>query len=263
MRPERRRAQARVTGAQRLRATGCLLALAAMAACASGNNPNPDQTALTESASSEDLPLMAGDAIRLSFSREPGLNGDYAIDETGTASLPLLGARTLTDRPAKTVKKDLIGEYGERTRNQSVQVVYLRRVRPLGEVRSPGLYYVDPTMTFEDVIALAGGATDDGNLRNVSISGSTLAYIESELHRPGALWVWPLDGSEPASKLDDTDYAVAEFDLIAPDKLRLPGHEGGFVEGFLFLPPGARRDGKHPTVTEYRIRTVTDLLRAV
>ena len=33
--------------------------------------------------------------------------------------------------------------------------------------------------------------------------------------------------------------AVAAYDLPEARKLRLPGHEGGFVEGFLFLPPGA------------------------
>jgi protein involved in polysaccharide export with SLBB domain len=32
-------------------------------------------------------------------------------------------------------------------------------VRVLGEVTEPGLYYVDPTMTIADALALAGGAT--------------------------------------------------------------------------------------------------------
>ena len=83
--------------------------------------------------------------------------------------LPLLGSRVVTERLAPEVKEELIREYGERTRNQSVQVVYLRRVRVLGEVRNPGLYHVDPTMTFEDALALAGGASGVGNLKNVSL----------------------------------------------------------------------------------------------
>lgn len=113
---------------------------------------------------------MPGDAIRVSFSREPELNGEFEIDETGTVSLPLLGARTVVDQPAAAVKVELADEYAWRTRNQSVQVVYLRRVRVLGEVRNPGLYRVDPTMTFDDVIALAGGANSQGNLKSVTLA---------------------------------------------------------------------------------------------
>ena len=112
---------------------------------------------------------MPGDAIRVSFSRDSGLNGDYPIDENGTVSLPLLGARSTGGRPSAKVKEDFEAEFSERTRNQSVQVVYLRRVRILGEVRAPGLYLIDPTMNFDDAIALAGGATDSGDLRNVRL----------------------------------------------------------------------------------------------
>jgi protein involved in polysaccharide export with SLBB domain len=112
---------------------------------------------------------MPGDALRLSFSGEPNLNGEYAIDETGVAALPLLGGQVVTGRPAAEVKDSLIRRYAQRTRNNDVQVLYLRRVRVLGEVRQPGLYRVDPTMTFGDALALAGGASNDGNIRDVSL----------------------------------------------------------------------------------------------
>ena len=146
-----------------------VLLLLATLACSSGGTPDPGLELAAQSGPSGEQPLMPGDALRVSFSRDTQLNGQYTIDETGVASLPLLGARTLTDRPAAQVKGDLVREYGERTRNQSVQVVYLRRVRVLGEVRNPGLHLIDPTMTFDDVIAVAGGATNDGNLRNVTL----------------------------------------------------------------------------------------------
>lgn len=112
---------------------------------------------------------MPGDALRLSFSGEPNLNGEYDIDETGTVVLPLLGGRAVTGRPASEVKEGLIAQYAQRTRNDDVQVLYLRRVRVLGEVRQPGLYRVDPTMTIADALALAGGASDVGNIRDVSL----------------------------------------------------------------------------------------------
>jgi polysaccharide export outer membrane protein len=116
-----------------------------------------------------DAPLEPGDALRVSFSREPELNGRFPIDEAGTVSLPLLGDVNVSDEPAGEVKERLEGEYAARTRNQSVQVVYLRRIRVLGEIRNPGIYDADPTMTLDDIVALAGGAEADGNLTKVSL----------------------------------------------------------------------------------------------
>jgi protein involved in polysaccharide export with SLBB domain len=118
---------------------------------------------------SADAPLKAGDILQVTFSREPDLNGRYTIDETGSVSLPLLGDMFVIDRPAADIKATVGREYEARTRNQAVQVVYLRRIRVLGEVRNPGIYHADPTMTLDDIVALAGGSETDGNLTNVSL----------------------------------------------------------------------------------------------
>ena len=147
---------------------GCLVVGVALAGCATSGNPSTEQPELS-SVPALDLPLMPGDAIRVSFSEEPELNGEFTIDETGTISLPLLGARIVVDQSAAAVKAQLAEEYARRTRNQSIQVAYLRRVRVLGEVRNPGLFYIDPTMTFDDAIALAGGTNSAGNLKKVTL----------------------------------------------------------------------------------------------
>ncbi len=147
---------------------GCLVVGVALSGCATSGKSSTEQPELS-SVPAVDLPLMPGDAIRVSFSEEPGLNGEFAIDETGTISLPLLGARIVVDQSAAAVKAQLTEEYARRTRNQSIQVVYLRRVRVLGEVRNPGLYHIDPTMTFDDAIALAGGSNSVGNLKKVTL----------------------------------------------------------------------------------------------
>jgi polysaccharide export outer membrane protein len=147
---------------------GCLVVGVALSGCATSGKSSTEQPELS-SVPAVDLPLMPGDAIRVSFSEEPGLNGEFAIDETGTISLPLLGARIVVDQSAAAVKAQLAEEYARRTRNQSIQVVYLRRVRVLGEVRNPGLYHIDPTMTFDDAIALAGGSNSVGNLKKVTL----------------------------------------------------------------------------------------------
>lgn len=89
----------------------------------------------------------------------------------------------------------------------------------------------------------------DGNISTLDAAAHRLVYVESALHRPGTLWSHPLRTREAPQPIFSTDDAVAAFDLRAPQKLALPGHEGVTVEGFLFLPPGGG-DGPQPTIVE-------------
>lgn len=88
----------------------------------------------------------------------------------------------------------------------------------------------------------------DGNMVGMSLAGGTLAYLETALDEPGTLFV-----GRPGKKMKamaSVNDAVAAYDLDHPRKLRLPGYDGGFVEGFLFLPPGATMDQKLPAIIE-------------
>lgn len=114
-------------------------------------------------------PLEPGDALKLNFWREPELSGQYEIDEAGMTVLPLLGARDVTTLPAGELKRRLTDEYNQEIRNQEVQITLLRRVRVLGEVNQPGLYYLDATMTLGDAIALAGSVTSQGKQNDIRI----------------------------------------------------------------------------------------------
>jgi len=122
---------------------------------------------LTPSMSNEFL--APGDAVRLSFWREPDFNGDYPIDERGFAVLPLLGPRNLVRLRPLALKQQLLDEFARELRNQEVQITLLRRIRILGAVAEPGLFHVDPTMTFADAIALAGGVTSRGRLSRIEV----------------------------------------------------------------------------------------------
>jgi polysaccharide export outer membrane protein len=116
-----------------------------------------------------EAPLMPGDMIQLHFWREPGLSGDYTVDQNGRVVLPILGARYVTATAPADLQQQLLTEYDRELRNQTVRITLFRRVRILGAVRNPGLYHVDPTMTLGDALALAGGATPDGKLSDIRI----------------------------------------------------------------------------------------------
>jgi polysaccharide export outer membrane protein len=58
----------------------------------------------------------------------------------------------------------------------------------LGEVRSPGLYPVDPTLTVLDIVAKAGGPNPNGNINKIQLlrGGQTLD-LRFERDRVGGL----------------------------------------------------------------------------
>ena len=113
--------------------------------------------------------LQPGDLIRLKIWREPDLSGDYRLDENGVATLPKLGPLQVSRLSTDSLKSMLVSKYSLYLRNPSVEVTFLRRINVLGEVKSPGLYDVDPTMTVADVVAMAGGVTPDGNSKKIEL----------------------------------------------------------------------------------------------
>lgn len=113
--------------------------------------------------------LRPGDVIRLRIWREPDLSGEFLVDENGVVVFPKLGPYTVTNDSPEALKARLIAAYQRYLRNPSIDVVLLRRVTILGEVRSPGAYQVDPTMTLADAIALAGGSTSRGNANDIEL----------------------------------------------------------------------------------------------
>lgn len=107
--------------------------------------------------------LLPGDLVRLKIWREPDLSGDFQVDEQGTVVLPKIGPLAIREMPAASLKSLLIEKYSTYLRDPAIDVIVLRRVNVLGAVKNPGLYPVDATMTVADVLALAGGASSDGN----------------------------------------------------------------------------------------------------
>ncbi len=147
-----------------LRLAMCL-GLPVVVACASSGPPGPS----VAPAVAAPAPLEPGDAIQVSFSREPDQSGQYEIDESRRVALPFLDEWSVQGIPPDTLRSRLLAAYRSQLRNQTIDVRLLRRVRVLGAVQKPGLYLVDGTMTLADVVAQAGGATSEGNLNDVRV----------------------------------------------------------------------------------------------
>jgi protein involved in polysaccharide export with SLBB domain len=144
----------------------------------------PDPTPTSE------LTLERGDVVRVAVWREPDLSGDFAVDDQGRLTLPLLGSVPVINRPWQALQDSLLGAYAGQLRNPSVTLVPLRRISVLGEVMRPSQYLVDPTTSLAGVVAMAGGATAMGNLHRVRVirNGQTIvdrASIEGLLLQSG------------------------------------------------------------------------------
>ena len=114
-------------------------------------------------------PLLPGDAISLKIWREPDLSGEFSVDEQSVVVLPKVGPLNVRGITSDSLKTYLVSTYSSFLRNPSIEVRLLHRVRVLGAVVKPGLYSVDETMHFTDVLALAGGVSTDGNANKIRL----------------------------------------------------------------------------------------------
>lgn len=149
-----RRAAARFTAAAALSVS--------VAACAHAPATPPDL-------GPEPLVLLPGDMVRLRVWRGDNMNGDYLVNNDGTAVFPLLGPWPVTGKSADSLKAELVAEYAQYLRTPSIEVLPLRRVVITGAVQKGGLHPVDPTMTLADALALAGGTTQYGDPNKVDL----------------------------------------------------------------------------------------------
>lgn len=143
--------------------------------------------------------LQPGDMVRLRIWREPDLSGDYPVNEAGDVVLPKIGRLTVREISGDSLQHMLVASYSRFLRDPSIDVILLRRVSVQGEVRNPGVFQVDPTMTVSSVLALAGGPSSDGNTSRIELrrDGERIdmkvtpdtKLLESPLRSGDQIWV--------------------------------------------------------------------------
>jgi polysaccharide export outer membrane protein len=113
--------------------------------------------------------LRPGDIVRLRIWREPDMSGEFPVDEAGQVVFPRVGQYSVMDDTPESLAARLIADYRQYLVNPSIEVTVLRRLRIIGAVNNPGLFPVDPTVTVSDALALAGGATLNGDPDKIRI----------------------------------------------------------------------------------------------
>lgn len=149
-----------------------LLALA-LAACGSPTSKLASLPAST-AASQTTYKLGAGDKIRIVVGGFTTMSNTYNIGDTGSISLPLLGAISVAGKSTGEVEQgiaqSLVKEQLAVNPTVSVQVEEYRPFFILGEVKKPGAFPYVPGMTVLTAISIAGGHTFRADTKNYGIN---------------------------------------------------------------------------------------------
>ena len=113
--------------------------------------------------------VAPGDRIYLHVLREPEWSDSLLVSAEGEIALPRTGRFHAAGFTPAAVRDSIQGRLAAYLRDPSVDLVLMRRVVVLGAVKKADVYYVDPSATLRDVLARAGGFTDDADPNRVEI----------------------------------------------------------------------------------------------
>jgi polysaccharide export outer membrane protein len=119
--------------------------------------------------SPESQGVAPGDQIRITVWRKPEMSCDCTVSGNGTIIHPLYRAVQVVGVPLSTVEERLRTFLARYEQNPQFVIQPLVRIVVGGEVRTPNIYSVPPETTITQAIALAGGPTERGNLREVKV----------------------------------------------------------------------------------------------
>jgi len=110
-----------------------------------------------------------GDRVAVKVYLEPTLSDEVLVNSRGEITLARIGTVHAASIAVGALEDTLRARYATFLRNPDVNVTVLRRVVVNGDVGRPNVYYVDVSSTLRDVIAQAGGVTENGNPDQVAI----------------------------------------------------------------------------------------------
>lgn len=104
--------------------------------------------------------LNPGDGVRITFLNiTDQISGDYFIQQDGNLQLPFIGIVKTTNIDYKTIRQTIFNKYSELYKDPALTIQPLIRINIMGEVRTPGYYYVTDIEKMTGILALAGGVT--------------------------------------------------------------------------------------------------------
>jgi protein involved in polysaccharide export with SLBB domain len=131
--------------------------------------------------------LHPGDSVKVAVWRNPELSGGFLVADDGTIQHPLYQAIHVAQIPLDSVTTRIGAFLLQYTTTPQFVVQPEFRIVVRGEVRNPALYIVPLETTLGGAIAVAGGPTENAQLRRVTLVRDQRAY-RLDLSDPAAPW---------------------------------------------------------------------------
>jgi polysaccharide export outer membrane protein len=134
--------------------------------------------------------LDFGDSISVTVERFPEFNFAGTLDEQGNISIPLVGKVSVKGLTLEEVETKVSYELGRRYLKEEPRVLaFLTGQRPvtltvLGEIVRPGYYTISQGTPMSTILTLAGGSTNNADLRSIIVKRSLIdgTVIEEKLN---------------------------------------------------------------------------------
>jgi polysaccharide biosynthesis/export protein len=142
-----------------------ILALGGIAGCTVALPPVP--------VASPPWPLGPGDHLRIIVFEQNQLGGEFAVDQDGAVSLPLIGRVRVAGLVPSDAERLIAGRLAGglvKSPKVNIDVIHYRPVYVYGEVTRPGAYDFAGNPTVVDAVTLAGGFTYRALTDGISIA---------------------------------------------------------------------------------------------
>ena len=113
--------------------------------------------------------LRPGDVLVITVWGQEAYSGRFKVDETGRVPYPVVGEIDTRDKTMTQIREEIRAGLQRIFNDPFVTVTPQFSIAVLGEVRNPGLFPVDPTLTVLDIVAMAGGPSRNGNINKIQL----------------------------------------------------------------------------------------------
>lgn len=133
--------------------------------------------------------LDAGDKLRVVVYGQEGLTNTYAIDASGSITMPLIGSVPARGRTTAGLAAEISAKLRRGFIREPSVAVEVEAYRPffiLGEVAAPGQYPYVPNMTVESAVAIAGGFSPRARRDSVTVTHTDASGTSRYVVPPGS-----------------------------------------------------------------------------
>jgi polysaccharide export outer membrane protein len=124
-------------------------------------NPKP--------AASGSYTIRPGDVLKVTVWGHQEFSGQFTVDEASRLQFPILGDIDVKDQTVEALRERVRAGLEQIFKQPFVTIEPLFRMSVIGQVHNPGLYSVNPTLNVLEVVAMAGGPTESGNLNKIRL----------------------------------------------------------------------------------------------